>query len=167
MTIKHSITSAIAAIVLTLGAATARAQQYRVELAVPDGKVAIAQFHPCVGAATADCGAWVERTIESNGSGLALVARAVSANKHDSVSVEDGRVRIKALDGRKPPIMFLKIGTGVPRGIIISRDSRYAFVVLENDTGNPTDVMMIDLATQNGIAGLVLDTRVLGIGMGR
>ena len=163
MIIKRPLAIAAA---LTLSASAAHAQ-YRVELVVPNGKVAIAEFHPCAGAEGPDCGAWVDRTIVSPGTGLMLATRAISPNKHDSVTVEGGRLRIKALDGRTPQVMFLKMGTGVARGIIISRDSRYVFVVLENATGNPTDVMMVDLVTQNGIAGLVLDTPVLGIGMGR
>lgn len=163
MSIKRSLALAIA---LTLGATAAHAQ-YRVELVVPNGKVAIAQFHPCVGAEGPDCGAWVERTMVSPGTGLMLATRAISPNKHDSVTVDGGRLRIKALDGRKPEVMLLTMGTGVARGLIVSRDSRYVFVVLENATGNPADVMMIDLVTQNAVAGLVLDTQVLGIGMGR
>jgi hypothetical protein len=163
MIIKRSLALAVA---LTLSASAAHAQ-YRIELVVPNGKVATAEFHPCVGAEGPDCGAWVDRTIASPGTGLMLATRAVSPNKHDSVTVEGGRLRIKTLDGRTPPVMLLKMGTGVARGLIVSRDSRYVFVVLENATGNPTDVMMIDLITQSGVAGLVLDTPVLGIGMGR
>jgi hypothetical protein len=146
-------------------ASVAQAQRYRVELAVPGGKVAVAEFRPCIPAEGSDCGAWVDHTIESGDRVLGLAMRAVSPNGHDSVTVEDGKIRIKSLVGRKPPVILLRVGKGAARGITMSSDSKYAFVVVENPTGNPVDVMMIDLDTQSGIAGLVMETRVLGIGM--
>ena len=151
------------ATVMTACASVMQGQRYRIELAVPNDKVAIAEFSPCIGADDSDCGAWVDRTADALGVVPALATHAVSPNGHDSVFVENGRVRITPLDGRKPPFVVLRIGTGVARGLAISADSRYVFVVVANPTGNPADVMMIDLATQSGIAGLDMETRVLGI----
>jgi hypothetical protein len=161
--IRHVVAFATAMVAC---ASVAEAQRYRVELAVPGGKTAIAEFHPCVPAEGSDCGAWVDRTVESVPPLPGLATNVVSPNGHDSVSVAaDGRVRITSLAGRKPPVILLRVGKGTARGIAVSADSRYAFVVVENLTGNPVDVMMIDLDTQSGIAGLVMETRVLGIGM--
>ena len=157
--------TALAAFATFATAPSLSAQQYRVELSVPGGKIAIAEFLPCTSAADPGCGAWVDRTIQLRGAAPRLVPSLVSPNGHDSVSVEDGRVRIKTLDGRTPPISFLRIGEGIARGVAISADSRYAFVVVANVLGNPADVIMIDLATQNGVVGLVMDARVLGIRM--
>jgi hypothetical protein len=74
-------------------------------------------------------------------------------------------VRIKSLVGRKPAIILLKVGKGIARGLVVSADSRYAFAVIVNTTGNPVDVLMIDLDTQSAIAGLIMETRVVGIGL--
>ncbi|HEY4217698.1 MAG TPA: hypothetical protein VGM67_11210 [Gemmatimonadaceae bacterium] len=159
---------------LALAAATmlcssvAQAQQYRVELVLAGGMATHADFRRCPsGAASADCGTAVARITRSTGTLYGLTTRAVSSNGHDSVTVENGKLRIKTLDGRTPAVVLLGIGSGTVEGVVISPDSHYAFAVVQNKSGNPSDVMMIDLATQNGVAGVSLDSRVVGLAMGR
>lgn len=160
---------------LALAAATmlcssvARAQQYRVDLVLAGGMATHADFRRCPAEhGTADCGTEVARITRSTGTLYGLTTRAMSANGHDSVTVaEDGRLRIKTLDGRTPAVMLLRIGSGNVGGVVISPDSRYAFAVVQNSTGNPSDLMMIDLAAQSGVAGVSLDSRVIGLAMGR
>jgi hypothetical protein len=169
-TIKHSLALAT---VITLCSSAAWAQQYHVELALAGGMVTQADFRPCppgqgvLGQPAGDCGAKVGRAAKSKGTLYGLTTRAMSATGRDSVTIEDGKLRIKPLDGRTPPVVLLRIGTGTVRGVVISADSHYAFAVVENASGNPSDVMMIDLVTQNGVAGVSLDSQVLGIAMAR
>lgn len=155
---------------LTLGVPRARAQQYRLELTEPGGKVATALFRPCDPAAapaSTACGASIERRDFTTSASVAMPTRARSPNGHDSVTVDGSRIRIKTLDGRKPPLMFLRAGDGTPSGIVISPDSRYAFVVVANRSGNPADVVMIELSTQDAVMGLSLETGVRGIAIAR
>jgi len=159
---------------LTLAAATmlcssaAQAQQYRVDLVLEGGLATHADFRRCPAEhGTADCGTAVARITRSTGTLYGLTTRAMSPNGHDSVTVQDGKLRIKPLDGRTPAVTLLTIGSGAVGGLVISPDSRYAFAVVQNTIGNPSDVMMIELATQNGVAAVSLDSRVVGLAMAR
>ena len=165
MNLTHALALAAATM---LGSSVARAQQYRVELVLTGGLATHADFRRCPTAkGPADCGTAVAKITRSTGTLYGLTTRAMSPNGRDSVTIENGKLRIKALDGRTPPVVLLSIGSGQTAGVVISPDSRYAFAVVQNSTGNPSDVMMIDLATQNGVAAVSLDSRVVGLSMGR
>ncbi len=169
-TLKHSLALAI---VMTLCSSAAWAQQYHVELVLADGMVTQADFRACPagqgvpGQPAGDCGAMVGKLTKSKGTLYGLTTRAMSATGHDSLTIENGKLRIKALDGRTPPVVLLGMGDGVVRGVVISADSRYAFVVVENASGNPSDVVMIDLLRQSGVTAVSLDSPVIGIAMAR
>ena len=155
-----------------LCSSAARAQQYRVDLVLTGGLATHADFRRCPAApgsvnSTADCGTQLAKITRSTGTLYGLTTKAMSPDGRDSVTIENGKLRIKTLDGRTPAVTLLGIGTGTVAGVVVSSDSRYAFAVVQNAGGNPSDVMMIDLATQNGVAGVSLDSKVVGLAMGR
>jgi hypothetical protein len=160
------IRSAVLACIVAGVASRAGAQRYRVAIGVPGGQTAIAEFRPCIPAEGSGCGAWIDHTSPSTDGQPPVVKSALTRNGSDSVSIENGGVRMRSMKkSASGAAKVLGIRQSVARAIALSGDSRYVFAAYESTAVDGVVVYMIDLDTRTAIASLAIPRLDGGISM--
>ena len=166
--------AAVAALVI--GARNAAAQgRYRVLVGTTDLKQSLLiEFSPCIPAETSACGAFVTRIIDTSidtsyGSKPPVAVAQTAPDSSGAIAVQNGMLNVTTFV-RHPRVAAVGRLIADPKrtatAVAISADSRYAFAVLEaKNSGEQSQVRMIDLSTRSGIASIGISVRPVGIAL--
>ena len=158
---------------VVLAPARARAQLLQVAARDPAARtVTIVEFQPCVPAETSSCGAWIDRVVDdvadTTTPTMSPALVALRAFDRDSVWIERGAVRIRALAAPARRTYRVRDRRGGAVALAVSAAPRYVFALLHappGAAGPRSTIVMIDLDTRSVIDSFASTARFSGITM--